>query len=172
MFKQMTVRAQLMLLTGVLLTLFLTGGGATIYLLKADEEQIKSLYEDRVVPLKQLKTVSDMFAVNIVDTAHKVRDGSLTPAQGNEAISAAKATINSEWNAYTATFLVDREKQLIGQLLPLMKRSDTAIAKLEGLIGGGDKALLTDFTARELYPAFDPLQGVLGDLIQTQLEVE
>ena len=40
---------------------------------------IDSLYENRVVPLKQIKTVSDNYAVNIVDLLHKFRAGDYKP---------------------------------------------------------------------------------------------
>ena len=38
---------------------------------------LNTVYQDRVVPLKQIKLVSDAYAINIVDTAHKVRDGAM-----------------------------------------------------------------------------------------------
>ncbi len=33
-----------------------------------------SVYKDRVVPLRDLKMIADAYAVNIVDTTHKVRN--------------------------------------------------------------------------------------------------
>lgn len=39
---------------------------------------VLSVYNDRVVPLKQLKEISDAYAVNIVDCSHKVRNGNIT----------------------------------------------------------------------------------------------
>jgi methyl-accepting chemotaxis protein len=34
---------------------------------------LDTVYKDRVVPMEQLKTISDMYAVNIVDTSHSQR---------------------------------------------------------------------------------------------------
>ncbi len=39
-----------------------------------------SIYNDRVVPLEQLKKVADAYAVKIVDTTHKLRPGRSTAA--------------------------------------------------------------------------------------------
>ena len=33
---------------------------------------LETVYKDRVEPLKQLKMISDIYGINIVDTAHKV----------------------------------------------------------------------------------------------------
>ena len=67
---------------------------------------LKSVYDDRAVPLKQIKVVADMYAVNVVDTAHKVRDGALTPAQGLQSVADARKAIDTNWKAYLATQLV------------------------------------------------------------------
>jgi len=45
---------------------------------------LKTVYEDRVVPLKDLKIIADMYAVNIVDTSHKVRNGNLSWSEGRK----------------------------------------------------------------------------------------
>lgn len=38
---------------------------------------LRTVYEDRVVPLRDLKVIADLYAVNIVDMAHKVRNGNI-----------------------------------------------------------------------------------------------
>lgn len=57
---------------------------------------LNTVYQDRVVPLKQLKLVSDAYAINIVDTAHKVRDGAMTPAQGLQSVALARKDIQEQ----------------------------------------------------------------------------
>lgn len=70
-------------------------GGAGILGMGQANDGMHSVYEDRVVPLKQIKTVSDMYAVNVVDTAHKVRDGALTFQQGGQLLAAARKEIQT-----------------------------------------------------------------------------
>ena len=38
-------------------------------------------------------------AVNVVDTAHKVRDGALTPAQGLQSVADARKAIDTNWKS-------------------------------------------------------------------------
>ena len=51
---------------------------------------VDSLYQDRVKPLQQLKTVSDAFAVTIVDTLHKHRAGVVAAADAAETLKTAE----------------------------------------------------------------------------------
>ena len=38
---------------------------------------LESVYKNRVIPLKQLKVISDMYSNNIVDATHKMRNGNI-----------------------------------------------------------------------------------------------
>ena len=51
--------------------------GVGFYAAKINHESLATVYNDRVVSLEQLKIISDMYAVNIVDTTHKTRDGAI-----------------------------------------------------------------------------------------------
>ena len=165
------IRTQLMLFS-LLFTVMLAGiGSMGILDTRAQSERMRSLYADRVVPLSQLKKIADMYAVNMVDTAHKARDGAFTTAQALESIEQAKGVIAEEWRGYTSTYLVPEEKALIEKLKPLMKTADDSVEQMTVLIKAADRDALAGYTATEMYPAFDPMQGVISDLIQLQLDV-
>ena len=132
---------------------------------------MRSLYEDRVVPLSQIKSVSDMYAVNIVDTTHKFADGSLTPEQSLASLDQAVATIQRDWSAYQSTSLVPHERALIDRLKPLMAAADGILPELRETIQNGDRAGVANIRATRLYPVVDPMQEVIGDLMALQLTV-
>lgn len=125
--KNLTIQQQLMLLSGVLLAFLIASGLVGIQMVRNADDDIRSLYEDRVVPLKQLKAISDAYAVDIVDTAHKTRDGTLSPNDAQQAISKAKHHIQTQFEAYTATQLVAQEKTLLNQLRPLLVRANASV---------------------------------------------
>ena len=50
---------------------------------------LDTVYKDRVVPLKGLKIIADLYAVNIVDTAHKVRNGNMAWDEGRKSANDA-----------------------------------------------------------------------------------
>lgn len=171
MNRLLRVKTQLMLLSAALLFMVLMLGVLGGYATRALSKEMESLYADRVVPLKELKVISDMYAVNIVDTAHKTRDGVLTPEQARNALVQARRTVEAEWSAYINTSLVPREQELVTRIKPLLQTADAAVVKLDSILQAGDQSQLQQFTAREMYPAIDPLQTLIGDLIDVQLGV-
>ena len=91
---------------------------------------LRTVYEDRVVPLRDLKIISDAYAVFIVDASHKVRTGNIPWETSLASVEKAKADIRARWDAYLATPLVDEERTLVEQAKPLMARADEAVERL------------------------------------------
>ncbi|MDD2176870.1 methyl-accepting chemotaxis protein [Acidovorax sp. D2M1] len=169
-FNDLKISTRLSLLLAALCVLTVVIGIAGLTGMQHADAGLNTVYQDRVVPLKQIKLVSDAYAVNVVDTAHKVRDGALTPQQGLESIAKAKKDISDNWTAYLATELVADETRLVAQFKALQPKADGAVHTLESLIGNKDLPGLTAYAAQEMYPALDPLQEVLGALVQVQLD--
>ena len=168
--NQFKISTRLAGLLAALCLLVVLVGAAGLFGMGQSNAGLKSVYDDRVVPLKQIKTVADMYAVNVVDAAHKVRDGALTPAQGQQSVADARKAIDANWKAYLSTQLVPEEAQLVERFQPLQAKADAATEALVSHFRSGDAAALTAFAAKELYPAIDPLQDVLGKLMQVQLD--
>jgi len=59
----------ILLLASVLLV-----GGIALTRMTTINEAFTTVYQDRVVPMKQLQNVADGYFLGMVDTAHKVRD--------------------------------------------------------------------------------------------------
>ncbi|WCM92613.1 methyl-accepting chemotaxis protein [Acidovorax sp. NCPPB 2350] len=169
-FHRLKVSTRLGWLLAALCLLAAGVGAAGLLGMGSSNAGLVTVYRDRVVPLQQIKMVADAYAVNVVDTAHKVRDGAMTPRQGLDSIAAARKDIETQWSAYLATDLHAEERRLIGEFQPLQVRADAAVQTLEHLLRAQDIPGLTAFAAREMYPALDPLQTVLATLTQVQLD--
>ncbi len=170
-FNQLKVATRLTLLLLTLSALMTAIGLAGLQGMQRSNAGLSTVYKDRVVPLQQIKHISDAYAVDIVDTAHKVRDGALKSQQGLASMAKAKKDIEDNWNAYLATELVAEEVRLKNQFEQLKPRADGAVSALEKMIRSEDVAALSAYAAKEMYPALDPLQEVLGALVQVQLDV-
>jgi methyl-accepting chemotaxis protein len=138
---------------------------------KQSNAGLDTVYKDRVVPLKDLKVIADMYAVNIVDVSHKVRNGNLQWNDGRGKIEEAVTIITKNWQEYLATTLVPEEKKLVEDILPMMKTADKAVSKLLEIFQRADNDALARFTSDELYPAIDPISGKFSDLVELQLKV-
>ena len=132
---------------------------------------LDTVYKDRVVPLKDLKIIADLYAVNIVDTAHKVRNGNMAWDEGRKNVNDATKGITDKWKGYLATTLVVEEKKLVEEAIPLMKNADISVAKLSSILAKEDRDTLAKFTISELYPTIDPISGKFSELVDVQLKV-
>jgi len=99
---------------------------------------IDSLYDDRVVPLKQIKHVSDDYAVNIVDLLHKYRAESITKSALLANINDARNTANNEWKTYLSTQLTAEEKRLVDNVESKLQPVLTHLKNLIVSINSGE----------------------------------
>lgn len=171
MQKSPTIKVQLSAVIVLLSLMPILLGWLGVSNLNQAVQGIHSLFADRVLPLEKLKVVSDMYAVNIVDTAHKTRNGNLDWSQSLSNINEAEQKIRDNWNAYRATALLDEEKKLISQATPLMERANESIAQLKAIVQKHDAKALANYTIYELYPKIDPITGKISELVAVQLAV-
>ena len=75
LLNQLSVKARLILLVALPCIAFLLLAAVTLVLTGNLVAGIQSINNDRVVPLKQIKVVSDNYAVSIVDNLHKYNAG-------------------------------------------------------------------------------------------------
>ena len=132
---------------------------------------LQTVYDDRVVPLRDLKVIADMYAVNIVDTSHKVRNGNISWEEGRKNLADAELQITDKWKHYKNTVLVAEEERLVAEIEPLFKSTQIELDHLREILTREDKQAIAEFTAGPLYPAIDPISGKFSDLIEVQLKV-
>ncbi|MFN3498004.1 MAG: methyl-accepting chemotaxis protein [Pannonibacter indicus] len=167
----MTIRIKLFLSLCLLaLALFATSLEGWIALQDASD-RTESIVEGRVVPMEQLKTVSDMYAVNIKDTAHKVRSGYMPWADGEAQVKEALAIIEAQWMAYSLTSMGSEEKRLAAEVVSTKSRAEPAINKLAGILQAQDAGALDAFVLNELYPAVDPVGEPIARLMNMQIQM-
>ena len=135
------------------------------------ESYIDTMQKDRLIPMKDLKIVADMYAVNIVDTAHKVRNGNISFEEGVNNMREAKDKISKSWNKYVNTTLTEKETQLVQRVKDLVPQRKALTDKLEKALAQKDKALLDEIVLNELYQVIDKISDRVSALIDLQLEV-
>lgn len=139
--------------------------------IQEETQRIKSIQADRIIPLKQLKVVADMYAVNIVDTVHKTRDKALTPDEGIKSIDTALKNIDENWSAFTNTKLTEEEAKLVKEAEAVKQAGTTAAHSAKAIMAKGDIEGLREFAAKDLYPAIDPVSGKVSELVDLQIRV-
>lgn len=142
--------------------------------LQESERGLQTVYQDRVVPLQQLKSISDDYAVFIIDAVNKGEGGLINESQVREGIRAAQNRITQNWNDYTATYLTQEEKRLVDELRTLFRPADEVIAEMlnrvENTAPDKRAGIFADFDG-ELYAVIDPISEKVTELCDLQLRV-
>jgi len=171
MLNRMKIAPRLYSLIGFFALLLAMIGYMGLDSTRQSHAALDSVYHDRVVPLKGLKMIADMYAVNIVDTSHKLRNGALNWQQAKESIETARSEISRYWQAYLATSLVADEQAGVARLKPLLADADVAVEQLLQIIDKQDQSALVAFIRDRLYQTVDPVSREFANLVDIQLQV-
>ncbi|MEW6673057.1 MAG: MCP four helix bundle domain-containing protein [Thermodesulfobacteriota bacterium] len=139
--------------------------------MKTFNKGIDTIYEDRVLPLLQLKHISDMYGIHIVDTAHKALNGNISWSVARKRIAETSVEIPQMWAEYLKTYLVDEEKRLIEEIKLLFANADKSAKRLMDILNSEDRKALAEFIQDELYANIDPVTNKLDALFQMQVKI-
>ncbi len=171
MLNQLRVRSRLILLSIIPLCFLVLLAVMSLKDMRVLAKGVDSLYQDRVMPLQQLKTVSDAYAVTIVDTLHKYRAGLLSNRQASAAITSAEQQAKSMWQAYLATALTSRERELVNVAAEHIVVWTRQVQQYQASLD--DETLKNEANEafnQTLYAKADPLSQALNELVVLQQE--
>ncbi len=168
---RMTIKKLLAGVLGGLAMMIVVSNIINLLALGRADQGLGTVYVDRVVPLQQLKSISDDYAVYIVDASHKVRDGNMSWSEGRDAIVAAETRIIDVWKAYMATYLTPEEIELAAQAQSAMNIADQSVKELIGIMERQQMNALEEFIAGQLYQTIDPVTGAITELTALQVRV-
>ena len=171
MINNIKISSKLYFLVFVMSSVITGIGIYGIYSLGIVNSSLQTVYKDRVVPLKQLKVISDMYAVNIVDATHKIRNENIDFKTGKANITKAQESIRANWKDYMSTYLTPEEKMVALETDQLMRNSDATLQTLLQIIEKEDRIALADFATNDMYPVIDPISSKFAELIDIQLSV-
>jgi len=137
------------------------------------EKAVVGLYDDRVVPLEDLKVIADDYAVSVIDAVNKANAGIFSVEQTLELINKSEVEIKVKWQKYTQTNLTAKEAILASEAEELFLNADQAIKltiiDLETFQGKVEGQL--DHLDGPLYQTIDPISDKINELISLQLSV-
>lgn len=167
--QPITIRTRLLLLTSSMVLACLLIAAVGLHGLQGTVSGLKTVYLDRVVPMRDLKLIADLYAVQVVDASHKARNGNISHAEAAQQVSSAVSKVSTLWQGYLQTSLLAEEQRLIDEIAPLMAASNEPLQRLQRILREQDEAALSAFVRAELYQRIDPLSAKLTELIDVQL---
>lgn len=174
LFANTSVKARLIASTIIPILVIALLAATAIRELGRANSGAQTIYNDRVVPLKGLKVISDEFAVLIIDAVNKANAGLITRDQAINNVEYARKDIMQEWDAYMATELTAEEAYLANEaeklFVPAVQEIQNLDSYLRSLPTGNIEGLLTRFDG-PLYQVIDPISDKIAELVDLQLRV-
>jgi len=160
-----TLNARLITLIGILGLFLLTIGSAGLLATRESNARMKSIYEDRAVPLAQLFEINDRMKDNTVILFEAATNGRTGKPVGDVAgkVATNLETVGRVWKDYMSTYLTPEEKTVADSFTP---RRMTYVEK--GLKPG--LTLLADRKYDELATLLTGQARELYDLSRADLE--
>lgn len=145
-------------------------GCFSLYSFDRIDRRVGSIYDDRVVPLQQLKHISDAYAVSVIDAVNKAHARTWTMDRTAQVVQDANLEIKQLWGSYLQTQLTPEEQELAQEATVLFRAADQEILQLQAALEANDWKRLAVFDG-SLYSVIDPLSAKIQELIDLQLDV-
>ncbi|MDO9163840.1 MAG: methyl-accepting chemotaxis protein [Methylococcaceae bacterium] len=177
MFNNLTIKARLLTLIGLLSVVLIVIGAAGLKGMHDSNGGLRTVYLDRTIPAIQLAEIMDLvndsvrqlYLVNSQEP--RVHDGT-QPTNITEAIDKNITGITKLWNAYLATYLTPDEKVLADKFSLLLQDVEkNGLLTAIQLSNQGRGAETNRFMVSELEPKLDQFMVVMDDLKQLQADV-
>jgi len=172
MLKNTRVLVRLAAMVAIMLVLMAGIAGIGIRGMSAVQEGLRTVYEDRVVPLVQIGTIqSDYFQVRIaVMDAVNANDAAVIQKDSAAIIERVK-NAKGQWQAYLATYLTPEEKQLSDQAQKSLDAYDAVRDRVLAVLASGDFAGGKALAKSEGAPALAKLMDDIAKLEMLQVDV-
>lgn len=169
MLRDLSIKQRLTTLGALLSALMLLSGLLGLYDLRQANQDLHAVYAENLVPLRQLKTMADLYAVEIVDHAHKANLGVVTPDSAHRAVVRARREAERMWLSYTS-YQSDEAGRIVGEIHTLKEAADTSVQHLADALAAGERETLAAYVGGEMYPSIDPISERLNRLSDLQQE--
>jgi methyl-accepting chemotaxis protein len=164
-----SIATKLMLLQSLAFAVMIAMSVAGEMGINAIVSRLTSVYADRVVPIDQIKHVSDAYIIELRHIADDFTVGKVTAQEGKTAAEASLALGSEQWNAYLATYLTDEEKTKIVAVEAAFPAAHAAATRIQTFIDAGNTEGLASYLRTDFGSATAELEESLAVLVDYQL---
>ncbi|HYD93965.1 MAG TPA: methyl-accepting chemotaxis protein [Noviherbaspirillum sp.] len=172
MFQNLSIKARLVGVLFFLCLQLIIGALLGIGNLSVANDSMKSIYDDRLVPLGQLDQIVRLLNRNELSVAKAISDDPKEAAQLMNEVDENIRRASAVWDAYMATYLTPEEKKLALQFAEDRKKFvSEALMPAVAAIRAQDVKLATEILHGPMEKMFEPVRRGINDLIQLQQDV-
>jgi methyl-accepting chemotaxis protein len=166
--RNLSIRAKLWLLVGSLLVLTVGMTAGLLQQLNAGNQQLANIYDNRVLPMQQLKLISDGYGIKLVEITNKVFNQQILPESGKDELLQIKADAQQAWQSYRLTEFDAEEQVQADRVNTLIEAITPRIDDVVRLFDAQDHDSLGSFIEYRLFPSVSPLAANLQQLSAMQ----
>src|SRR6218665_1642365 len=148
--KDLTFKTRLSFLIALVLLLIAATGLLSLSKLHGVAQSVDSVYKERLLPMQQLRLVSQGFTVGLRSSAQRLADGQLAALLAQQELDDIERNIRDNWARYLDTRLLPQEQRLIDALRPLLDGGLRELDQLRQLARSGDEEALHRIPLRSL----------------------
>jgi methyl-accepting chemotaxis protein-1 (serine sensor receptor) len=172
-FKNVTVKARLIGALGLLGFLLFAGAAMGLFGLHLMNGSLRSVYEDRMVPVVQLDTIARAILRNRIAIVNSVANPTPEEIRRNTAdVEQGIELISRTWDAYMATYLTPEEKKLAEKFIAQRKKFVAeGLSPAVELLRAGKIDAARKHVFAVIEPAYAPVREGIDALIKLQADV-
>ena len=172
MLKNITIKSLLLSVMGLLSLLLIATGAIGLYSLHATDESLKTVYEDRTVPLGHLNKVITDLTINQLDLVSSIYADPDQMTRTMDAIEARLKGIDQAFAAYAATDATEEERQVAERFSTHYRAFiDKALQPAIAFARGGNILRVTEIVNERMGDLIRPVRQDINALVDMQLQV-
>ncbi|MGZ4955716.1 MAG: methyl-accepting chemotaxis protein [Methylobacter sp.] len=172
-FKDFSIKTRLTFVIGLLCALMMIVGGMGLLGMHKANEGLKTVYEDRAVPMGQIASIQKLLLTNRLRiTAVLINPTPEIIQEYTAEVEQNIAEIDKTWIAYMSTYLTPEEKKLAEKFAEHKKRfvmegMDPAVTVLRA----NDITQANKIIVDRIRPLYEPVAESIQSLMQLQVDV-
>jgi len=120
-------------------------------------QSLLALRGESLLGLREIKSVSDAYGLDVVDTTFRTRNYLITWEEGEANIDAARSRIDRSWDSLAELPRTPDEEAHFRAAEKERIAADAAMAELRAILARKDIVALGRFADTRLYPSIDPV---------------
>jgi methyl-accepting chemotaxis protein len=173
MFKNLTIKARLVFVLACMGLMLAGLGGLGLWGLSETDEELRGIYQDRMLPLGQLGEIRALILANRVALTAAVAEP--TPEfvrRQADLVESNIARISEVWEAYLKTYLTPEEKRLALQFAEDRRRFvQEGLRPAVAALRRHDIAAADAVIHEHIRPLYEPVGKGIDELNQLQIDV-
>ena len=167
--NKINISTKLYLLSGILAIILIIVGINGLLNLKKINNSLEEVYNNKLIPIVNLKNVSDAFSINIISTTNKLNNGNISWEQASTLLDTAQSIIYNNWLSYSKAIDEKDNLVLFNETDSLLKQTSPLIKELTNIVHAKDTMGLNFYVLYNLYPNIEPVYMSTEKILQAQI---